>query len=227
MMQSYSNLAESIREEPAENSNKLFILFGGKNNGFGIPPFEFVNSLKILNHHKIFLRDFYQNWYHCGLKGHTSDIPETVSLLAERIREINPQETILIGNSMGGFAAILFAKLIGGNCKAVAFAPQTFINPIKRFQLKDKRWNREIIKTYYNSLLRKKYFDLSKLDRAGGEWSARIFVSSRHRLDRLHARNIAHFPQIAVKEFDYDSHRLVKKLRDEGKLAGIIDPDFN
>jgi pimeloyl-ACP methyl ester carboxylesterase len=224
-MQPNSSLTKSIREEPAENSNKLFILFGGKNNGFGIPPFEFANSLKILNYHKIFLRDFRQNWYHSGLAGLTSDIPETVTLLTERIREINPHETTLIGNSMGGFAAILFAKLIGGNCRAVAFAPQTFINPIKRFRLKDKRWNREIIKTYYNSLLRKKYYDLSKFDPSGDDWSARIFVSSRHRLDRLHAINIAHLPQVAIQEFDYDSHRLVKKLRDEGKLAGIIDPD--
>ena len=132
-MQPNLNLAESMREELAEKSNKLFILFGGKNSGFGIPPFEFVNSLKILKHHKIFLRDFRQTWYHSGLTGHTSDIPETVSLITQRIREINPRETTLIGNSMGGFAAILFAKLIGGNCKAVAFAPQTFIHPTRNF----------------------------------------------------------------------------------------------
>jgi hypothetical protein len=126
---------------------------------------------------------------------------------------------------MGGFAAILFAKLIGGNCKAVAFAPQTFIHPIKRFRLKDKRWNREILKTYYSSLLRKKYFDLSKFDPSDDKWSARIFVSGRHRLDRLHARNIAHLPQVVIHEFDCDGHRLVKKLRDEGKLGSIIDSD--
>jgi pimeloyl-ACP methyl ester carboxylesterase len=216
----------SIKEEPVEGSKKLYIIFGGKNAGIGIPPFEFYNASKILEENKVFVRDFKQSWYHLGLSGISNDIHTTKNHLKQIIERYSPQETILIGNSMGGFAAILFASLLS-NCHAIAFAPQTFINPIKRFKHRDKRWNREILRTYKNTLFRRKYFDLSRLCQDDPNWHADIIVSNNHPLDLAHARNLLSMPQVSIHEYNFSGHRIVKELRDRGQLGNILTGNFN
>jgi pimeloyl-ACP methyl ester carboxylesterase len=215
-----------IKEEPVEGSQKLYIIFGGKNVGAGIAPFEFCNASKILNENRVFIRDLSQTWYHMGLPGLSDDIDSTADYLKQLIQRYSPSETILVGNSMGGFAAILFASLVQ-NCRAIAFAPQTFIGPVKRLKHGERRWRSEIYSTYLKTLFKQKYFDLSQLDAAASNCRADIIVSAGHKRDLAHALNLQHFSQITVHQYAYKKHGIVKYLRDQGELAQILHGNFN
>lgn len=209
-----------IREEPVVGSKKLFIVFGGIAAGIGMPPFEFYKSSKILNHNRIFIRDLRQSWYHSGLPSISDSIDGTRKHIETLITRYSPTETVMIGNSMGGFAAILFASLIG-DIRAIAFAPQTFIGPYKRLRYHDNRWRAQIFRTYKRNLFNEKFYDLSKLNQST-KWEAEIFVSRASQLDLIHAMNLEDVPQVSIRVYDSGGHELVKHLRDSGELQDIL-----
>lgn len=154
------------------------------------------------------------------MPGISNNVTETKEYIENLINKESPEETIMIGNSMGGFAAILFSALIG-NSRAVAFAPQTFISPLKRLCCRDRRWRKEIINTYKQSWNRKGIWNLNRLI-PKGNWSADIYVSKKVRLDYVHALNLSAFPGVTIHEYDSGGHGLVKELRDKGELADIL-----
>ncbi len=78
-----------------------------------MPPFEFYKASGIINENKIFFKDFYQRWYHAGLAGISKDIDSTALYIENAINEIDPEKTYFVGNSMCGYAAILFHALLG------------------------------------------------------------------------------------------------------------------
>lgn len=220
-------MQNSIEIDLADGGNILYIFFGGISAGITMPPFEFYKASKILNHHKIFVRDFKQAWYHRGLLGETEDILSTAAFLKKHINAIGPDKVYFVGNSMGGFAAILFSALIGIG-EVIAFSPQTFISPFLRLRHLDYRWHRQIINTYYLSLSKAKFFDLNKLlMESDKEVQASVYVSKNCRLDYLHALHIEDVPGITLYRFDDDSHDLVRLLRDQGKLVDIMSGTYN
>lgn len=211
---------DPILEEPVEGSQKLFIIFGGIASGIVMPPFEFYQSSKILDHNRVFVRDFKQSWYHAGLPGISKDLEGTRRCLTEIIERYAPDETVMVGNSMGGFAAILFASLIGDS-RAVAFAPQTFIGPRLRWKHRDRRWKGLIYRTYMRTLFSERHFDLAALPE-NGHWRADVHYASTHVLDRIHGQNLANRDHITLHEHPEGGHKLVKHLRDTGQLPKIL-----
>ncbi|WP_146209373.1 alpha/beta hydrolase [Coraliomargarita sinensis] len=216
------NSSSPVFEQPVSDSKKLYILFGGIKSGVGLVPFEFCRASNILNENKIFVRDFSQSWYHCGLKGISKDILGTRDFLRQRITHYRPEETILVGNSMGGFASILFASLLS-NCRAIAISPQTYISSSKRKAHQDFRWKSALRKTKLKSLFRKKYYDLADISSEQTDWSVDLIVSAHSPRDFTHASNIQHLPQVRIHPFDFASHRLVKEIRNAGLLGDILN----
>lgn len=129
---------EPIEIELSKKGDNLYLFFGGILASIGMPPFEFYNSSKIIDQHKIFVRDFSQSWYQNGLPSVSHDIRSTARYLKAQIEVINPEKIYFVGNSMGGYAAILFSNLIDLG-EVIAFAPQTFISPHLRMKHKDGR----------------------------------------------------------------------------------------
>ncbi|QBQ56020.1 hypothetical protein [Nitrosococcus wardiae] len=146
-------MRKPVEIELSTSGANLYIFFGGIAAGIAIPPFEFYNSSKIINENKIFIRDFSQCWYQNGLPGISKNINSTAKYIRCQIEEIRPKKIFFVGNSMGGYAAILFAKLTG-NGEAIAFAPKTFISPILRLKHKDPRWKKQILATYKKASLK-------------------------------------------------------------------------
>jgi hypothetical protein len=227
----YGILMSKSNDKPIEielstKGSNLYIFFGGIAAGIAIPPFEFYNSSKIIDENKIFIRDFSQCWYQNGLPGISRDIDSTTQYLDYKIKEIKPEKTFFVGNSMGGYAAILFASL-SGKGEAIAFAPQTFISPILRLKHKDFRWKKEIYTTYRKSLLKRKVWDLKPvLLRLDGSQKVSIFVSKEDRLDHIHASHVKNISGVHVYEFKSGGHGIVKLLRDEGKLPAIMSGTY-
>ncbi|QXP83730.1 hypothetical protein ABZN20_04695 [Methylococcus sp. ANG] len=211
-----------VLEELIPGSRKLYLTFGGLQGALGIPPFEFYKSSRILNESRVFFRDLSQTWYHAGLAGISSNIPETARYIEHIIDKSSAEEIVFIGNSMGGYAAILFSTLIGRG-RAVSFSPQTFISPSKRRASGDGRWRSKVLRTYGAALFKPKFFDLQRvLEKSSGDNRIDIFVSSLDGLDVIHARNLEPFGNVRVTERELGGHNLVKHLRDSGELQLIL-----
>jgi hypothetical protein len=217
----------SIDVDLSRNGKSLYIFFGGIAAGIAMPPFEFYSYAKIIDENKIFVRDSKQCWYQNGLGNLSSDIGTTVKLLKEHIDKINPERIYFVGNSMGGYAAILFGALIGRG-EVIAFSPQTFISPFLRYKHKDWRWFRQIMLTYCRSFLKDRVWDLRLLLlKMKPRLKISIFVSSSDKLDVIHALHLRAIGNINIFEFEKGGHNVVKLLRDEGKLSLIMSGDYS
>ena len=217
---------EPVEIQLSEKGRNLYIFFGGIASGIAMPVFEFYNASKILDDHKIFVRDFRQSWYQNGLPSISKDVYSTARYLRKQIDEIGPEKVYLVGNSMGGYAAILFACLIEMG-EVIAFAPQTFISPLLRMRHHDKRWKKQILNTYRSSLFKRKVWDLKPLlRRSDPNRVFSVFVSKADKLDHLHASHISGIEGVRIFEFEDGGHGVVKMLRDEGALPAIMSGTY-
>lgn len=218
---------KSVETLYTKNGENLYVFFGGIANGIAMPPFEFFNASRIINENKLFLRDFNQMWYHNGLLDISTDINTTANFIKSEINKLNPKKIIFIGNSMGGYGAIMFANLIENIDEVIAFAPQTFISKNLRSTHNDKRWEKQIFQLYENSQNKNKYFDLKEmLISINSKVKISIFVSKDDILDRLHALHLKEIPGVSIYEFDDGGHGIVKKLKDDGKLKEILAGEY-
>lgn len=217
---------ESIDIQLSENSNTLYVFFGGIAAGIAMPVFEFYNASKIIDAHKVFFRDFSQCWYQDGIPLISKDVYSTAEYLKNKIEYIKPEKLYFVGNSMGGYAAILFANLIGKG-EVIAFAPQTFISPYLRIKYRDRRWKKQIFQTYMKSAFKPKAWNLRPLlIKSKHKNKVSVFVSTADKLDHIHASHIEDIEGVKVYEFEDGGHGIVKLLRDEGKLPAIMSGEY-
>jgi len=210
-----------VSEDIIPGSKKLFLFFGGIAGAIGMPPFEFYRASRILQYSRIFLRDAGQSWYQRGLPGIGEDAHAIGDYLRDKIQESGASEIIFIGNSMGGFAALLFCSMLQMG-KAIAFSPQTFISREKRHRYGDDRWLEQIERLHKGHTST----DIDDLQPWIGSrfphMPARVYVSTSDELDMHHVNELAAFPNIEVHHFPDGGHGLVTKLRDDGILTEIL-----
>jgi pimeloyl-ACP methyl ester carboxylesterase len=176
--------------------------------GGGRAHFHFFRTLEPLpGISKLLVRDPLGRWYNDGLPG----VGYTVEEIAERIElevaKLGAKRVITLGSSMGGYASILFGCLIGAE-RAIALAPQTYLDPILphapsadvELQVPDLR-----------SILRET--TVTKVDLVAG-WDALI--------DVFHAQRLAEFPQLRVLALRGYIHSFISALHSEGKLLPLV-----
>lgn len=212
----------AVEWERVPGATTLYVFFGGMAAGIVIPPFEFYRAASILDQHKLFLRDFGQCWYHAGLVDASHDLRSTAVWLRDRIDILAPRRTVFVGNSMGGYAALLFASLLGAG-DVVAFAPQTYLSPWLRWRHGDRRWPHQIRHAWRQSLPGNACWNLRPLLAAcAGRVRAEVHVSPADHLDMTHALHIRDVAGVRVHEHSQGGHDLVRCLRDRGELAAIM-----
>lgn len=201
---------------------KLYVFFGGIAAGIAMPPFEFYKASKIVADNKIFVRDFSQTWYHSGIPPHSKTLAGAAAQLTRLIQSIAPSQVYLVGNSMGGFAAILFSRLL--RCgDVIAFSPQTFISPSLRRKHGDTRWAKEIRTTHFRSMLKPRAWDLKKtLQDSDYHAKISIYFSQASKLDTIHAGHLKDLNYVHLHPLGEGGHQVVKYLRDRGQLSAIM-----
>lgn len=106
-------LGQSLKKNIIESSKLLVITFTGMGWGMGpgLPPFQFQKTLSEFDVSTIFVRDLRREFYQFGIssKGNISSLLET---LKAEIDETGACKIIVIGNSGGGYAALLFGFLL-------------------------------------------------------------------------------------------------------------------
>lgn len=205
----------------------LLVSFGGIYQGMGIPVFEFFNSISDIKCDKIFLRDFNQGWYHKGVDSKLDRLDKITEYLQEIISANQYQKICFIGNSMGGYAALLFGSLLKVD-RVLAFAPQTFINPFLRLINYDRRWAKQISKVYAFNNKRKEYFDLKKTlsQNQNFKTELNIYYSPEHRLDKKHAERLKNINNVTLHPVEKGGHGVVQTIRNNGQLKSLIQSTF-
>jgi len=212
--------------EHLKGSKKLIVSFGGVKLGVGMPVFEFMKVLDAVDCDQLFIRDFNQSWYHQGISPQISDIELLNELIRTKIEGYD--EVCFIGNSMGGYAAILFGTLLNVG-KVIAFSPQSFIGKFLRFRYNDKRWNNEISTMYAYEYRKVAHYDLKKTLRNNQPYKTIIEVhySFLDTLDKIHSERLTKASNVRLIGYDFSGHRLVKELKNRGELEEIISQTFS
>lgn len=211
----------AVSESLVPGADRLYFFFGGIAGAIGMPPFEFYRAASILDDSKVFLRDPAQAWYQRGLPGIGPDILAVGDYLQQTIARARASRVTFVGNSMGGFAAILFCALLKQG-RAVAFAPQTFVSTRLRQAHGDTRWSAQIDAMHASGNPRDRYELRPWIEQQHSGTRADIYVSRRDALDSAHADQLAGLPQVAIHRFPVGGHGLVRWLRDQGQLAEIL-----
>ena len=116
-------------QDPDPLRTSLLVTFGGVWATGAQPGFEFVSTAADLPGSALFLTDIDQVWYQSGVRGVGSSIPEVAAFLRGVIDDNGFDRIVMIGNSAGGYAALLFGALVGADV-VHAFSPQTeLVNP--------------------------------------------------------------------------------------------------
>ncbi len=87
----------------------------------------------------IFVIDKQRRWYNNGV---AARVVQAVNALVDRFPA---DRVVTLGNSMGGFGALVFARHLGKCDKAIAFCPQSSVNPrVAAFETRWGVWRRHI-----------------------------------------------------------------------------------
>jgi len=207
------------------DSPHLLVAFGGIKGALGMPVFEFFQLTRQLKVQKIYFRDPEQAWYQKGLPGIGADFASIVHYIDNYISNNGIKKTVYVGNSMGGWAALGAGLLSAGNNSVLAFSPQTFIGKWQRLLYGDRRWEEQIAKARkscgngFSDI--KKLFPLSPFHPM-----INLYYSELFRLDKIHARRLARFPNVRLHGYRNDDHRLVRYLKNSQELVQIVFREF-
>jgi len=201
------------------DSDRLLIAFGGLKGFRAIPPLEFSTITRDMPTKKIFLRDFRQAWYQGGLLGVAEDVDSIASYLHAHIREQRVSQVVTIGNSMGGYAALLFGAMLNAQA-AIAIAPQTFLGFWRRLSCGDVRWlsqMQQARRANRNPL----YLNLRHYFARHPGRDGKFYVYYSGYFDALHAWNLKGLG-VELRYTPGSGHDLVRKMRETGQLKKII-----
>lgn len=106
---------------PAPGSSRLLVFFAGTNKTDG--KFDFWKVGNSQADHKLFLNNGKNEWYQNGIPGFADDVVAIGKKIEQIATSLGAIDIVLHGVSMGGYAAALFAKIIG--CRAMAFGFDT------------------------------------------------------------------------------------------------------
>ncbi len=219
-MELLRNERVSVMTDFRKGEDLLLISFAGVGLGMGVPYFEFLKLIGDLPVQRMFVRDLEKSWYQAGLRGLADDLDEATEVLRGLVAESGAKRVLTLGNSMGGYAAILFGALLEADM-VLAFGATTFANLGNRLRYLDFRplfahLRKASIKT-------KKHLDLRWVPGIEKP-EIHIYFDVAYREDRLHAQHLSkvgenvhlHPCQIGGK------HHVIKKLKETGAHRSII-----
>jgi pimeloyl-ACP methyl ester carboxylesterase len=213
---------EGVAADFSPDSDTVLIVFGGIVGQIEIPFFEFAKVTAPLGVKKVYVRDHEQAWYHKGVMGAAENIDALVGYLRRQIQEHGCRRVVTLGNSMGAYAAILTGCQLPAD-EVVAFSPQTFIGRFRRLLRRVGRWSRQLSGAYRSRSAQRAYFNLrSVLRRKSGATTYHLYYAKGNRLDACHAEHLAGLPGVHLHPVDLDGHRMVRVLRDSGRLIEIL-----
>mgnify|MGYP001765935684 CR=1 FL=1 len=199
----------------AGDSDVAVVAFSGVGLKFdGMPVEEFRNSLNQIRQNGraasvIFVIDKKRKWYNDGVM---APMVEQINAIIDRL---GARRTVTLGNSMGGFGAIVFARRLRHCRQAIAFCPQSSIDPaVAPFETRWPEW-RSGIRTWQVSDAAREFDPAVAYD---------IYFGKEDKRDVRHAQRFAQAAaaNVRVNVISGCSHDVARHLREAGKLDGVL-----
>ena len=184
-------------------------------------PFEFFTIASGLRIGKVFVRDLDQIFYQRGVRG----VGRTADEVTAGLRALlaGSGRTVFVGQSAGGYAALLHGVRLGVD-QVVAFSPLTFFTRRLRRQHGDDRWAAEMDEIRRLPLPRRqrRNLDLGRaLEGTGHGSRIDVYYGAKSSLDVAHAHHVA-FPNVTLHPVDTASHATARRLRESGALQAVL-----
>jgi pimeloyl-ACP methyl ester carboxylesterase len=199
----------------------LLVSFGGVWDTGARPGFEFVSTAKHLSGSTLFLTDIDQVWYQSGVRGIGPSVQDVAAYIRDVIDRHGFEQVVMIGNSAGGYAALLFGALVGADV-VHAFSPQTeLIDPQQGYFL-DKLTNARRAATD-GAFLDLRRALTERVPEARRTTPTLYLHYSRYcRKDRHHAHRMADIPDVRLVPYHNVTHGLASALRDADLLLPLL-----
>jgi len=200
-----------------------------------LPIFDFFGRTKKLEaatgqrFNRILVRDPSNGWYHRGVPGLGAHVDEVAGTLRGLIQSIRPSRVITIGQSMGGYAAILFGTLIRAD-RIVAFGPLSHLDPVEATRTGDLRFL-PVMRSLADDPPKTVYFDLADLATRLNYQGTTHLVFGTHpghddgvsgNLDALHALRLARHPSVVLHPYPEADHLIIPWLVDHHQLDPLL-----
>jgi pimeloyl-ACP methyl ester carboxylesterase len=205
------------------DSRTLLIAFGGMRGQLGMPPFEFFKATGAIPVKRLFVRDLRQAWYHRGIPGHGSTIEGVGESLGQLVASHGIERLVVVGNSAGGYAAMLFGTLLGADT-VLCFAPQTVLELNILGDMGDHRWDGQLEELVADGGLDSRWTDLRSalpaLRRSDTRYE--LYFDDSFAIDRLHAERMGELEGARLHRREGGAHDLARELRKSGELHTIL-----
>lgn len=198
-----------ITHEPGE-SRVAIVSFSGVGMGLGGIQFEeFRNSLAGVPNDIYFVKDKPRQWYN-------SSFGTLSNVLNKDLSYRGVEHVITLGNSMGGFGAIIFAGQLRGCRSAIAFSAQSAVDPAI------VPWEQRY-RIYTENVARWAGLDATKLLHPNVNYA--LFFGNDDPFDIRHAARMAAAKSINVTIciFPGAGHDLATYLKQKGVLRQLIE----
>lgn len=180
----------------------------GGNDGFlKIPPEEFVGISSAHDRGALFVADLRATWY--TVPGLAEKVEEVVNAT---VKEWGATRVVTLGNSMGGFGALHFARRLNASV-ALAFAPQFSMKPDR---VREGRWKQYRV-----------FQDMDAHSEIGDDISPDcrylVIFGGRCKLDRPHYNEMVQVEGVECLLVRGAKHNVARVLKTRGLLADIVD----
>jgi pimeloyl-ACP methyl ester carboxylesterase len=205
------------------DARTLLLAFGGLNRQIGMPPFEFFSLTRDIPVKRLFVRDPRQAWYHCGMPQHGASLMSVADSLRGLIARHDVERLVVVGNSAGGYAALVFGTLLGAET-VLCFAPQTVLDLKVLAAAGDHRWDDNLRPHARTGALDPHWIDLQRALPGARRADTRyeIYFDDSSLLERWHAERLLGIEGVRLYRFGHGDHDLVRMLRETGALERIL-----
>jgi pimeloyl-ACP methyl ester carboxylesterase len=228
--------------EPGAPGDPLVITFGFAQ-WQGPVDFDFTGRLRKLQAllgcglHRIHLRDPRLRWYLHGIAGLGADRTASIVALRRIVDSLSPDRVVTLGQSMGGYGALLYGHELGAQ-RAVAFGALSTMDPAVAHDNGDLRWMPVMQALVVEGLAPDSTDLVARLQARSSALELRLHYGERpdapehgvQNLDLFHARRFAALPACRVTTHADCDHAVVLHLKrqreiDATLLADIFDVD--
>lgn len=221
---------DTVVVEPGSDPRVAVIVFSGAMGQWGAGRHDFAHATQRMNYSRILCRDPYTVWYHEGIDDEHPDIDSSADFLRKQVRALKPKVLLVLGNSLGGYAALLFGHLISADA-VHAFAPQTCLEPeyVRKHRPLDTPAKVNAYDRLWSSpAAMPKYFDLEAvLSKHNGRTTYHVHYCRENDADRAAAEWIAGKRGVKLFGYDCDGHMVARHIVRERLLFKILRPDFD
>jgi hypothetical protein len=220
----------SLVVEIGADPSVLIVVFSGAKGVWGSRRnFDFAQATDRLNYSRILCRDPHHLWYHEGIDEEHCGIRAFVEYVGEHIEALEPKAMMFIGNSVGGYAALLFGHLLCAD-SVHAFAPQTCLQPdyVRRHRRLDSPEKLDAYDRLWASRHAEwDWFDLNEvLEEHNGRTTYFVHHCADSEPDRHAAEWIAGRRGVSLHGYPCDGHSVARHIARQKLLLKILRPDL-